>query len=678
MIKIRYRLLLVSVIAFGGLITTSQVAPKTKKHNIQLQLADSLGFPILGSEFWVTLVVIRESLEEDKALVTLLIPLIDFQTQAAPSPENPIGPGLVPGGYLYTSDGFLSRKNRPFVLVPPSIVAASNNGQSPVFSFTQDPETLPNPPAGYIVQVTNAGELQVQAAGTFGNIIAPGPQILMPCSISYLSKGSTKKLSKNTKISTGVTNITQFTNKAANNGIRDSHVNDALNGVVAFSWTSNSGNVHLNNGTMNTMVAIGKVKNGELKMHAQINLTNYPDNVLTPTNQGIEAWTTSVAINRTNPNNIVVSWGKIDRSNSPNEIALPYRAVSFDGGKTWPINGLMDVPPTGNPAQFGDCLGVSSDKFGNIWYSTTNRFDGSGNQINQPYFAVSTDGGVTFTLAYTAPAIDPSLGFTDYPQYCFGGDGFGNYGLWFQTNIYLNDGDAYPNVGFIQIPGPLTPSDFPLTSNFTDLFGLNNSITEGDLAASSDGRVWFQGFPNAFGASSYIQPQSISFKSPGAIDENWSGSWNYLNSNDISGTYGTSSAIPSPIAISYPLIGFFANATLGIVYDEQRQALYAIAVEPNPNYSQSYNIPLIISRDNGMTWSDPIRINTSHSGNRGYQSMALDTVTGDLVFGFYDGRNDPTLQTLEYFGAVLSAKKLDKLVKKIPLSNPTFVVPSAA
>ena len=132
MINGTYRSVLVSLIAFGGLITTSQVAAKTKikKHNIQLQLADSLGFPIVGSEFWVTLEVIRESLEENKSLVTLQLPLINFQTQAAPSPDNPFGPGLVPGGYLYTSDGFLSRKNRPFVLVPPSIVAASDNGHS--------------------------------------------------------------------------------------------------------------------------------------------------------------------------------------------------------------------------------------------------------------------------------------------------------------------------------------------------------------------------------------------------------------------------------------------------------------------------------------------------------------------------------------------------------------------
>src|SRR5205823_2537676 len=107
---------------------------------------------------------------------------------------------------------------------------------SPVFSFNQDPATLPQPPAGYIVEVTNAGALVVQAAGTFGNIIAPGPQILMPCSITYLAK-SNKKIHDNITISTGATDVTQFTGRALNDGIRDSHINDAFNGVVAFTWT---------------------------------------------------------------------------------------------------------------------------------------------------------------------------------------------------------------------------------------------------------------------------------------------------------------------------------------------------------------------------------------------------------------------------------------------------------
>ena len=204
------------------------------------------------------------------------------------------------------------------------------------------------------------------------------------------------------------------------------------------------------------------------------------------------------------------------------------------------------------------------------------------------------------------------------------------------------------------------------------MFGLNNSIIEADVAAASDGRVWVQGYPNAFGSSTYIHPQSIAFKSPGVIDENWSGSWNYLQSNDSSDQYFITTAI------SYPAVGYFTNATQGIVYDEKRQALYALATMPIPDYSQNYQLPFIISRDNGMTWSDPILINTTDFANRGYFSMALDETNGNLVFGWYDGRNDPTFQSVEYFGAVLLAKELDKLVNAIPLSNPNFQVPSAA
>ena len=90
------------------------------------------------------------------------------------------------------------------------------------------------------------------------------------------------------------------------------------------------------------------------------------------------AWDTAVAINRTDPKNIVVSYGVLDHNVSPDG-AQAYRAVSFDGGLTWPQNGPLNIQPTGNPSNFGDNRGVSSDKFGNIWYSTTNEFDAFGN-----------------------------------------------------------------------------------------------------------------------------------------------------------------------------------------------------------------------------------------------------------------------------------------------------------
>jgi hypothetical protein len=83
-----------------------------------------------------------------------------------------------------------------------------------------------------------------------------------------------------------------------------------------------------------------------------------------------------------------------------------------------------------------------------------------------------------------------------------------------------------------------------------------------------------------------------------------------------------------------------------------------------------------ISRDNGMTWSAPININTTNFANRGYPSMVLDEVKGHLVFGWYDGRRDKSFESVEYFGAVINAKTLDKLVQEIPLSNPLFIVPA--
>ncbi len=753
MIKVKYRLLLASFMAISSAITTAH--DKSFQHNIQLQLADSLGFLVEGTEFWVTLDV-----NVDDSLVTLQLPVINFQTGQVSTinpyyPSGEINTGIPPaGGYLFTVNGFLPKELRPIDATPRSIVAASNNGMSPVFSFTQDPATLPNPPAGYIVQVTNAGELQIQCAGTFGNIIPAGPQILMPCSISYTAS-QPKKLHANVKISDNPINVTGFTDGPATDGFRDSHVNDAFGNIVAYSWTDNSMVADQTNGTMNTMVAIGKVnKHGKLKMGNPIQLTDLPAGVL--------AWDTAVAINRNNPNNIVVSYGVIDYTD-PNITAPPCRAVSFDGGKTWPaaweytaftgsitgntltvtnmafgsiaigdvlytdnaflpatgitpgtiitgfgtgtggvgtytvniaqtvqsvymlasqqLNGTLQIIP-GYSDGFGDARGVSSDKFGNIWYSTTIFFDAAGNLVNQPVFAVSSNGGVTFEVIYTLPT--PLTGtIYDYPQYCFGGDGLGNYGLWFQASTFdqtPGTGNAYPNVGFIPITG-LGSFGAP---TITTLSGLTNAQLESDLAASADGRLWLNSGPWIGGQGpntspyAYVQPSTIVFKSPGAQDVNYAGPWDVNSSNNSTIQYFGQFAPGTNPATDTTSFVYFTLTPQSIIFDENRQALYALVNPQYPNYSENMQIFFSISRDNGMTWSDAIRINTSHTANRGYQSMALDTTTGNLLFGWYDGRNDKTFKSVEYYGAVVTAHELDKMVNDIPLSNPTFVVPSAA
>ncbi len=634
------------------------------KHNIQLQLSDSLGFPVPGTEFWVTLDIIKQG-----NLVTIQFPVINFQT--GPSAKNPVEPPpLLPGGYLYTSDGFLPECTRPNDLVYRSILAASNNGASQPFSFAMPPEPpYANIPAAYILSVTNAGAIVVQCAGTFGNIIPPGPQILMPTDITYIVKPKVQ-LCNNYIIDPGFTNTTQFTNGGlADAGIRDSHPNDAFDNIVTWSWQSNANVADKTNGITNLFVAVGTINNdGTLSVGAPVQLTDFPAEV------GI--FDTAVAINRTNKNNIVVSYGVLNANTYINYVC---RAVSFDGGKTWPapfdgtnsvpFNGLINIQPTKN---FGDFPGVQSDKFGNIWCCY-----GQPHSTNNPTFFVSVNKGVDFQFVYIAPpVVSPNDYGYDYPQYCFGEDGQGNYGLWFVWD-YIGSPPAYDlvqSVGFIPIKGPGVWG----SATVTPLTSLINSNSISNITASLDGRVWLQGSPNIDNAyntvssSSYIAPGNIIYKSPGPLDQNYAGPWNYVISSSIF-QYDISNEESQPTR-GYLTVG----SVKSLIYDDQRQALYAMLQAQTPDYSQNMRIYFVISRDNGQTWSSPIDIATTDFANRGFETMALDPVTGNLVFGWYDGRNDPTYKSVQYFGAVIPAEELDKLVNSILLSNPVYSIPSPA
>ena len=74
--------------------------------------------------------------------------------------------------------------------------------------------------------------------------------------------------------------------------------------------------------------------------------------------------------------------------------------------------------------------------------------------------------------------------------------------------------DIYPAVGFIPITGL---GIYGIDSSFAQLTSLLNVNIIANITASSDGRVWMQGFAYAQ-ISSYIQEAGIIFKSPGAID----------------------------------------------------------------------------------------------------------------------------------------------------------------
>lgn len=623
------------------------------KHNIQLQLTDAYGFPVENTEFWVTLDIIKKG-----SIVTVAVPLINFQTGQC-ADTNPFCPTFPPGGYLTTIDGFLPEDLRPKNVSPISVIAASNNGMSPVFSFAESTTELPIPPAGYIVQITNGGSLQVQQAGTFGNVIETGPQIIMPCSIKYVTQ-PTYRLCKNSTLSTGASNITEWTyfpgNSPGGDGLRDFHINDAFDGIVAWAWADNS-NIDQTNNASNVMVVVGTAtQNGRLKFQSPIQLTH--------NEAGYHIFDTAVCINRLHKNNIVVSYEIVNEFTDP-QVYQACRAVSFDGGKTWPINGPLNIV-SGQPAANGDCPGVKSDKFGNMWFCTSNMNDDDGNFINQPFFALSSDGGITFNLIYTVPLLPDfiaGLSAYDFPSYCFGGlgDGSDTYGLWFSAEYFSPNGgpDVAPLVGFIPIYG----LDAVGTGTTLALDNFINTQNIGCITASIDGRVWVQGI-DYFPANGFTFPFVQRYKSPGSIDANYAGPF------DIATIFGPW-IIQNATTISSGPRGYFPTLQ-GNIYDDARQALYSIIYWQIPDDSQNMEIYFMISRDNGLTWSKTLVINSTNFANRGFPSMALDPVTGDIVFGWYDGRNDDSYKSVEYMAAIIPAKTLTELVNAIPLSNPTF------
>jgi hypothetical protein len=733
-------------------------------HKIQLELRDYVGLPVPNTQFWITLTI-----RKGGPFITIQLPAINFET--GPASNNPVEEGLPVvsnGGYLYTSDGFLPCELRPNDIINRSFFGPSNNGSNLAFSYNDSPSQLPVPNNGYLIQIDNAGSLIIQGIGTSGNIILPGQQNLLPTTISYLI-GPELKLKKNHRISKGFINTTLFSDVlgpfTVNNGLRDSHVNDAFEHIAAWAWSDNS-NTDQTQSIINLRVAVAHVnKKGKTKYISNQFLTDLP--------QGVIVWDTAIAINRNNPDIIVASYGIIDGIFG---VTAPCIAVSFDGGRTWPdpytytsFNGSISgttltvtsvlfgalevgqrlttqfaVPPnsgivpgteivafgtgtggigtyTVNISQtvqetliqasfptngpipinipfyfgFGDNRGISCDKFGNFWYLTTNALDTSFNFINQPLLTLSTD-AINWTVVYTAPYLndDGFPIFYDYPQFCFGEDGFGNYGLWLVSHAELGafetgSVDEVPLIAFIPITG-LGASNVG-TPDQTFLQQFLNNASGANITASNDGRVWTLGDGEEtsfyYPGTGIINMRGL-FKSPGlgptgstgpAIADNWAGPWESKIVNSIGTAIGggTSGIIPTNQYNSQPIFGMFNSAQI-IIYDDKRQALYAVVNGLFPYNSQNDRLQFYISRNNGQTWSNPVDVSNTDYANRGFQSMALDTVTGNLVFGWYDGRKnkDGTFTNLQYYMAVMNAKILDELVEKIPLSNPLYSIPA--
>jgi len=187
----------------------------------------------------------------------------------------------------------------------------------------------------------------------------------------------------------------------------------------------------------------------------------------------------------------------------------------------------------------------------------------------------------------------------------------------------------------------------------------------GSNACAKDGRMFYMG-QYTFNAKS-VPNKTF----PDIVSSNWSG---IFAQNNTINSYGSVNALYNSIAVT----GYRPPPALSncLIYDDYLGALYALYNTRVTYSTQNVNIILIISRDNGQTWCDPIYIRTETIGNAYMQQLCLDPVTGSLCISWFDGRVDPTnFKLLQWYCSIITRAQLIEYIGDIPYFNPKYINP---
>lgn len=114
---------------------------------------------------------------------------------------------------------------------------------------------------------------------------------------------------------------------------------------------------------------------------------------------------------------------------------------------------------------------------------------------------------------------------------------------------------------------------------------------------------------------------------------------------------------------SVDIFSYFIDTANDTIYDEQRKALYTVFSEQPNGASQDMYLYMVMSFDNGITWSEKIQLSVTNKNNRGFSSISLNN--GALSLGWYDSSNSKDSKSEQYFGTFITKKQLDKLINEL-------------
>jgi len=284
--------------------------------------------------------------------------------------------------------------------------------------------------------------------------------------------------------------------------------------------------------------------------------------------------------------------------------------------------------------------------------TVTVRTDGSDNVVpGNPAYG-------TFTITVNSTAVCPAIGYIQVQNDSSGWCDIGYNGT--TTTQFLNcyayfhgagNGFTIPTGSTIKVLN--SPS--VLTGVLFDGIGCN--------ACAKDGRMFYMG-NYTFNAKSV---PNLTY--PNIVSSNWSGT--FMQNNTICSYANNTGDYNSIINTGYHPN---PNVTNCLIYDDYLGALYAVYNTRVTFTSSNQNMFIIISRDNGQTWCDPIYVRTINTGNAYMNSLCLDPVKGNLCISWFDGRCDPVnFNLLQWYSTVITRTQLTEYIADIPYFNPQYV-----
>jgi hypothetical protein len=321
----------------------------------------------------------------------------------------------------------------------------------------------------------------------------------------------------------------------------------------------------------------------------------------------------AIAVNPTNPMNIAMVSNIAEGTNGM------LAAVSFDGGLTWASRII------GTNDNLGDSCcdpSLSFDEFGNLFFTYLY------NNVNQVPVAMSTDGGLTYHIIANI-AKPPSTSSQSLK---------GEKGLFRfvdQPTITAARGEVWVvfNAG-----GPMFAAGAPVTglgqvgafSTLEPIQGTNN-CTYGDVAIGPGGQV--------------MQVCALTESGQGGgklfvnVDPDGLGPAGFGGRVFVTQTHvgGFDFIQPQPDRS--------VDAEPGLTWDRtggpHNGRVYLVYSSEHLNESDNLDIYVRYSDDNGVTWSEGLRVNDDITANSQFlPKIALDQTTGNLAVIWYDSRAD--------------------------------------